>query len=351
MNLNTIPFLNRVTDKDKAFLARQLATMVISGLPLDRGIGVLLTQTKKPAMKKALQGILQDLESGSAFSTALSKHPNVFDSIFVNVVISGETVGKLAEVLDQLATQLERQSAFAGKVRGALMYPAFIFAAMIVVGAIMITRIVPQLEGIFQESGAKLPWATQVLIFISRFLLTSWPIVIIGAIAFIYGIGAFFKSQPGRRLLDQIAIKLPNQQGIDVYMARFSRTLGMLTQAGTPIIKAIEVTGEVINNSLYHEILANVRQQVERGIPLSVPLSESKLFPPIAVQMVLVGEQTGRLDEVLLKIADYYEEQSEEKIKTISTLLEPVIIAIIGLAVGFMVYSILVPIYNVAQLQ
>ena len=355
MNLNfslpSLPMFNRVSANDKAFLARQLATMVSSGLPLDRGIGVLLTQTKKPELRAALEGILKDLEAGSAFSSALAKHPKVFDEIFVSVVLSGETVGKLAEVLEQLAIQLEKQSDFSSKMRGALMYPIFILFAMIVVGLITVTRVVPQLESIFQESGAKLPFATQVLIFISTFLLNYWWIVIVMVIVLAVVAQMFFVSKPGRRLLDQIAIRLPFEQGTDLYMARFSRTLGMLIQAGTPIIKALDVTAAVINNSLYHDELLNVRQQVERGIPLSAPLSESKLFPVIATQMVLVGEQTGRLDDVLLRMAEYYEAQSDEKIQSISSLLEPVIIVIIGIAVGYMVYSILVPMYNIAQLQ
>ncbi len=350
-DLNKLPFFNTVSSREKAFLARQLATMVVSGLPLDRGVGVLLTQTKKPALKTALEAILQDLEAGTAFSSALAKHPNVFDDIFVSVVVSGETVGKLAEVLDQLATQLEKQSDFAGKVKGALMYPAFIFVAMLIVGGITMTRVVPQLESIFKESGAKLPIATQILIAISNFLLHDWMLVVVLAVGVGVLVRVFLASPPGRRLLDTIAIRLPYEQGLDIYMARFSRTLGMLTQAGTPIIKALEVTGEVMNNSIYHAEMANIRAQVERGIPLSAPIAQSKLFPEIATQMILVGEQTGRLDDVLLRMAEYYESQSEDKIKNLSNLLEPVIIVIIGLAVGFMLYSILVPIYNVAQLQ
>jgi len=350
-SFSNIPIFNRVGGRDKAFLARQLATMVTSGLPLDRGITVLLTQTKKPVLKAALEGILKDLQSGAAFSTALAKHPEVFDEIFVSVVISGETVGKLGEVLDQLAIQLEKQNSFAGKVRGALLYPAFIVVAMLVVGAITMTRIVPQLESIFDEAHAKLPFATQALIWISNFLLNDWVIVLVVIAVAVVGGRYFFTSKVGRRLVDQLVIRLPYEQGLDLYMARFSRTLGMLMQAGTPIIKALDVTGEVINNSLYRDELILLRQQIERGIPLSVPLSESKLFPIIATQMVLVGEQTGKLDEVLLKMAEYYEDQSEEKIKNVSSLIEPVIIVIIGIAVGFMVYSILVPIYNIAQLQ
>ena len=351
LNVSTLPIFNHVNARDKAFLARQLATMVSSGLPLDRGIGVLLTQTKKPILREALEGILKDLEAGSAFSTALAKHPKVFDEIFVSVVLSGETVGKLAEVLEQLALQLEKQSDFAGKVRSALMYPIFIFVAMIVVGLITVTRVVPQLESIFKEANAKLPFATQVLIALSNFLLGYWWLAVIMAIGASVLVRMFFTSKPGRRLLDRLATRLPYDQGIDIYMARFSRTLGMLIQAGTPIIKALDVTAAVINNSLYHDELLVIRQQVERGIPLSAPLSESKLFPIIATQMVLVGEQTGRLDDVLLRMAEYYESQSDEKIKNISSLLEPAIVAIIGIAVGYMVYSILVPIYNIAQFQ
>lgn len=350
MNLN-IEFFNRVSVKDKAFLSRQLATMLSSGLPLDRAVSILASQSRKKIIKDTLEAINKDLESGQKFSAAIARHPKVFDRVYVNIIISGEAVGKLAEVLVRLADQLEKENNFTGKIQGAMLYPIFITLAMIGVMILMMVKVVPQLKEIFIESGVELPWATKLLVSTSQFIINYWWICLLVLVGFIIIIRLFLVSKPGIYLLNKIQINLPWGIGKDVYMARFSRTLGMLVQAGTPIIEAVKITAEVMNNTIYKNSLFYVAEQLERGIPMSVPLEKDPYFPLIIPQMVMVGEQTGQLDRVLGNLARYYENQTDDKIKGLTSLFEPALIVIIGTGVGFVVFSILGPIYSIVQLQ
>ena len=346
-----LPFQGKITIKNKAFLARQLATMIASGLPLNKAINILADQERNPKLKEILVGVLNNLEAGSSFSTAAARYPALFDKVFVNVVVSGETVGRLSDVLAQLAEQYEKDGEFSGQVKGAFAYPAFIISAMLIVGGIMMVYIVPQLESIFKEANAKLPLPTQIIISISSFLQHDWILLILGIVALFFVLRAYFASAAGKRLVDLAQISIPGNIGVEISMARMAQTLGMLVQSGTPIIEALNVTADVLDNIYYKELLEDAVSQVKRGIPLSVPLSQSKYFPPIVSQMVSVGEQTGELDKILMNLGQYYQGEVDDKLKNISTLVEPVIIVIIGIAVGFLVYAILIPIYNIAQIQ
>lgn len=355
MNLNLdfkqLPLFNRIPPREKAFLARQLAAMLGSGLPLNKALGILTNQTRSSRLQEILTGVETDLETGLPFSAAIAKYPELFDRIFVNVVVSGEQVGKLAEVLAQLADQLEKDNGFTSRIKGALAYPAFVLAAMLLVGGIMTTYIVPQLRQVFDEAGSKLPFTTTLLIGLSDFLIHFWWVLLLVVIGAGGLLATYLRSKAGEAVLGTVQIKFPGGLGYDVYMTRLSRTLGMLVQSGTPIVEAITVTGAVMDNVLYERLLGDAAEQVKRGIPLSVPLGASELIPPIVAQMVEVGEQTGQLDQILLNLAAYYEGEADGKIKTIGSLIEPVVIVLIGIGVGFLVYSILVPIYNIAQLQ
>ena len=352
MNLNfNINLFDRVTIKDKAFLSRQLATMITSGLPLDRAISILAAQTRKPIMKKTLDEINKDLESGQSFSAAISRHPKVFDKVYVNVVVSGEAVGKLAEVLTHLANQLEESNKFNSKVQGALLYPIFIVIVMIAIMIIMLITVIPEISKVFLESGAQLPWTTQLLIVSSKAIINYWWIFIVVIVGLIVAVKVFLSTSTGKYLYNKIQVNLPYDIGKDVYMSRFTSTLGMLTQAGTPIIDAVKITAGVMNNIIYKKSLENIANQLERGIPMSVPLEKDPSFPLVVPQMVMVGEQTGKLDQILLNLADYYEEQADDRIKGLTSLFEPALIVLIGIGVAFVVFSILMPIYGIVQLQ
>jgi len=347
-----IPFLkNRVTGSERAFLARQLATMLSSGLPIDRAVAVLANQTHNPYLASVLGQVGTDLEAGLPFSGAIAKYPRVFSRVFVNVIIAGEAVGKLAQVLEEMAKRLEDEQEFTGKIKGALYYPLFVLGAMILIGGVLIVYVIPQLKLVFEEAGVVLPLTTRVLIAISDFLASQWWLAILLIIGVMIGIRYYLRTSIGRRMMDSLVLRLPTGMARDIYMARFSRTLALLVKSGTPIIEALSITAEVINNQLYAETLQAARDEIARGVPMSVPLSRSVLFPIIIPQMILVGEQTGRMDQVLESLADYFEQESNTKLKSLSSLFEPVMIVIVGLGVAFMVFSIFIPIYSIAQFQ
>lgn len=341
----------RVSLAEKAFFARQLATMVNSGLALDRAIAILAGQVKNKYLAQILEVVLADLEAGQTFSAAIAKHPKVFNRVFVNVVISGEAVGKLGDVLNQLAENLASESGFNSKIISALYYPIFVLVAMFIVGAILIIKVIPQLKSIFEEAEVQLPFVTRALINVSDFLVSYWWLTLLGIVGLVLIIRIFLASSTGKTVKDSLQINAPGGIGKNLYMARFARTLGMLIQAGTPIIEAINITAEVINNGIYRDILKNAKNEVERGIPLSIPLGKSDDFPSIVPQMILVGEQTGKLDQILINLAQYYENETDSKIKGLSSLFEPIMIVIVGGGVAFLVFSIIVPIYNIAQFQ
>jgi len=350
--MKQIVIFSRVSTKEKVFFTRQLAVMVSAGLSVDNCIRLLRMQTKNPAMQKILDQVYRDVTAGEKLSDSLSKFPKTFDVFYIAVVKSGETLGKLDVVLTHLANQMEMFQSFSSKVKSALAYPAFIIVAMVGVVVLMMVKVIPTLKTVFEEAGAQLPLATRVVIAISDFMVGYWWLLLIVLVVLIVGLLFFFRSTAiGRFWWDVIKLKTPliNYVSYDIYMARFARTMGMLIQAGVPIIEAIKITTAVVNNRIYTRILKNVIAQVERGIPMSVPMEKAKEFTVLTTQMVMIGEQTGRLESLLTKVAEYYEEETDTKIKTIASLIEPVTIVIIGVGVGFILYSILYPIYSLTS--
>lgn len=350
MNIE-IPFLNQVTTKDRAFLARQLATMLESGLAIDKALSVVINQTRHTRLRKILTEILSDIEAGSPFSDALKKHPEAFDQVFVNIVISGEAIGKLAEVLRRLSIQLAKQSSFLMQIKSALYYPAFVLITMIIIVALMIIKVIPPLKEIFNEFGTQLPWTTRGLLAISDFMVQYWWVILIILIIAIIVLKYYLATENGKFALARAQIKFPTGIGKDLYMARFSQTLSMLAHAGTPIIRSLDITAEVMNNIIYEKSLKIVANQMERGIPLSVPLEKDPDFDSLVPQMISVGEETGQVDKVLENLAEYFEEQTNNKIKNINSLIEPALIVVIGLGVAFIVFSVIMPIYQLASMQ
>lgn len=346
-----IPFLHHVTVRDRAFLSRQLATMLSSGIPLAESVKVLTLETKNPLIKDSLNAIIHDLESGLSFSASIERQPHLFSKVYVAVTRSGEAAGKLEDVLLQLADNIEKENSLIGKVKSAMVYPVFILLAMVGVAILMMVRVLPQLKSVFTESGAQLPLATRFLIKTSDIMIQYWYLLVMGFVAAVIGLRLYLKTPSGILLLNQIQVRLPGGLSEGLYMARFTRTMSMLIKAGIPIIEALDISSEVMNNIIYLESLQQAEAQVERGIPLSTPLNQNPFFPKIVAQMVLVGEQTGRLDAILEKLALYYEEDVDTKIRGLSSLIEPVIIVILGIGVAFLVMAILMPIYNITNIQ
>lgn len=346
-----IDLFSHVGTKDKAVLARQLSTMLGAGLAIDQSFRILAAQTQKKVLKDAFAHIVTDLEQGNSLSFSLSKYNKIFDTVFIAIVRSGENSGKLDVVLNQMADRLELTDEFNSKIKAAMYYPAFVVCTMIVIIFLMMIFIVPQLKSVFADNNVQLPLATRMIIALSSFTVHFWwldiiIILVVGG-AFIF----FIRSKEGGSAWDKLKIKVPIAKDlyIMIYMARFCRTMSMLVQAGIPIMETIAISADVIQNHVYTTSLKNVASQVERGIPISVPLQKDKNFPPVVSEMIMVGEQTGKIGPVLTKLAEYYERETDTKIKGLSGLIEPVIIVIVGIGVGFLVFSIIWPIYSLAQ--
>ncbi len=343
-----LPFLKNVSVRDKSFVTRQLSTMLESGIPLAQSISIIGVQSDNDMMKETMASIVHDLEHGLNFSSSVAKHPRMFNRVYVSAVRAGEASGRLDSVLSELATQLEKDTDSTSKIKGALMYPAFILFAMIATVVVMMVKIVPQLESVFKESNQQLPLSTRIVIGLSDSMVSYWWLYIIVVGFVIWGLSFYMKTDSGREHWNTLKIKMPIVGDINKgsYMARFSRTLSMLIASGVPIIEALKIVADSIDNDIYREALLKVAYDVSRGVPMSVPLQRDKHFPMIVSQMAIVGEQTGKMDEVFEKLAHYYEGQTDDKIKGMSSLLEPMVLVIIGLGAAFVVFAIVMPLYN-----
>jgi type IV pilus assembly protein PilC len=345
-----IPFVGKISLKDRTLFARQLSTMVQAGLTLSQSLRLLIQQSKGGKFRSVEEAILNDIQDGFSFSTALAKFPEVFDAIFVNVVRSGEATGKLEQVLDQLSNNMEKDVKVRGKITSALFYPAFILVAMVGVAALMMVAVIPQLKDVFLSSGKQLPMQTVLLIKLSDFMVSYWYICILGIVGAVVGLRWFMRSPYGIELYSKVSLKIPIAGSIieQSSMARFGRLLGMLLNSGVPLIEALRLINDSFTNKLYQRSFAEVITQVERGVPMSVPISENPLFPLMVGQMVAVGEQTGKMDEVMNRLADYFDQEVDTKVNGISSLIEPFTIIILGVGVAFLVISILLPIYQIS---
>lgn len=342
---------NRITAKDKVIFTRQLGTMVKSGLPIVQALHILADQTSNKRFEEVITGISTDIEGGSNFSSALAKHPKIFDKVYINLVRSGEASGKLDETLERLAIQQEKSYRLAGKVRGALLYPAFVVVAMAVATILMLIVVIPPLKNIFAGAGADLPLPTRVLIALSDALLSYWYIFLAIAVIAVIGLRAYLVSPAGRFAWDRLKLRLPVFGSLfkKIYISRMTRTLATLVGGGVPILEALEIVSDSVGNQVYANALKEAATQVEAGVPLSTPLKANPAFPALVPQMISVGEQTGKMDQVLGKLADFYDEEVDTVVKNLSTLMEPIIMVILGIGVGGLLIAILMPIYSLGN--
>ena len=333
---------------EKTVFARQLATMVSSGLPLTNALEILRIQAGSDLMSAALGSMLADIQGGSSLAKSMSKHPDIFDKVTVSLVEAGEASGKLDVLLTQLADHLEKEQDFRSKTRGALIYPAVIGVAMLGVFIIMMIFVVPRLTALYEDIGAELPLPTRILIVISNLLVHGWwaLLVALGVIGF--AAYKYLNTDKGRYRIASFTFKFPifGKLSKESELARFARTLGLLVGAGIPITQALEIVAAAMGNILYRDAILAAEKQVERGVPLSVPIRADPNFDPLVAQMIAVGEETGKLDEVLEKVAGFFEAQAGQSVKNLSTALEPIILIVLGVMVGGLVLSIITPIYN-----
>lgn len=350
---DSLSSLGRVSLKSKVIFSRQLATMISSGLSLIQALKILYEQEKLKNKKFAeiIISISSEVENGISFSDALAKYPKVFSSIYVSLVRSGEASGKLDDVLERLATQLEKDYDLKSKVRGAMMYPVFIIVVMFIVAGVVVTFVIPQLKSLFEESGTKLPVITQVLIKTSDFVRAYWYLVILAIIGLIFSFIKFISTEKGRWLWDGTKLKIPVLGGLirNIYMVRFNRTFGTLIASGLPILEALIIVSDTIGNVRYKKEIMDISKQVENGVSLAVPILSSHLFPTMVSHMIEVGEKTGSVDKILGKLADFFDNEVNNTVATLSTMLEPILMVFMGAGVGVLVGAVLLPIYKLAS--
>lgn len=349
--LNVLPMRKGISSSEVVAFTRQLSTMISAGLPLTDSLVILEKQTKNQNFSKVVGEVVADVEGGMALSMAMSKHKRVFGTIYVKLVEAGETGGVLDKILSKLAENLEKEREFKSKTRGAFIYPAIVVAVMVIVISIMMIFVIPKLTSLYEEIGAALPLPTRILIFSSSFMRNFWWLVLILVGALFWGLRVFARTETGGQLISRLVLMLPIWGKIrkTLILSQFTRTLGLLIGAGIPIISALKVVSDLLANPAYKEGLDFAIRRVERGSSLYQPLAANPIFPPIIGQMLRVGEETGKMDEVLIRLSIYFESESENLIRNLTTALEPIILVILGLGVGVLVLSVIMPIYNLTN--
>jgi type IV pilus assembly protein PilC len=344
-------FRDRTKESDVSTFTRQLATMVNSGLPITEALLILRTQSGG-SMQKIIAQILADIEGGESLSAALSKHPKVFSRTYIALVKSGEVGGVLDTVLGRLADDIEKQQEFKGKVKGALIYPAIIVVGMVAVALIMVIFVIPRLTSLYGEFNAKLPLPTQILISISNIVLTLWPVLLLATFGGLYGFGLYRKTPQGKRTTDELILRLPIIGPLqkEVILANLTRSLSLMVGAGVSILDGLNITAEVVGNAVVSDALKDAAKDVEKGFPVAYSFAKHpEAFPFILSQMVAVGEETGKMEEVLSKVSHIFEVESDEKVKGLTAAVEPLVMVLLGLGVGFLVIAIILPIYNLTS--
>lgn len=329
---------------------RQLSTMIGAGLPLTDALSILQAQVP-PALQSKVADILRSIEGGSTFADALKHHADTFSRVYIALVSAGEAAGVLDTILMRLADTLEKQREFREKTKGALIYPVIVLIGMLLVSAVMMIFVLPKLTVMYQDFNVKLPFITLALISVSTFMSRFWYIMAIGIMAGVYVFGKWRQTKMGAYQYDVLLSKLPVFGKIKsmVLMAEFSRTLALLASAGVSLVESLEIVKEVADSEIMRRALADVKSDVEKGNPLATSLAKYPVFPMIVSQMTSVGEQTGKLDEILNRVAGYFESESEHVIKNLSTAMEPIIMVVLGVGVGFLIVAIVVPIYNLTS--
>lgn len=336
--------------EDITNFTRQMSTMIASGLPLVDALRLLKDQANPP-FKQIVEKVLSEVEGGSTLSDAMSATGNVFSNVYIALVRAGETAGVLDNVLKKLADNLEKQREFVSKTKGAMVYPAIVFFGMIVIVVLMMVLVVPKLTAMYKDFGAELPGPTKALMAISGFFVNQWYIV---ATVIIVGIVAFrnwVKTEVGALIFEQLIFRIPIYGKLkkDLILTEFARTISVLLSAGISILDALNIVSETLGSKIFGAQVKQTALYVEKGVPLSDAIARIEEFPKILPQMVSVGEETGKLDEVLAKLAAYYETESETKVKALTTAIEPLIMVMMGVGVGFLVIAVIMPIYNLTS--
>ncbi len=343
----------KITDKDVVILTRQLATMIDAGLPLVQCLDILGSQTENKTLAGVVAQVRSDVESGATFADALKKHPKAFDNLYVNMVAAGEAGGILDTILQRLATYMEKFMKIKKQIKSAMIYPSVIVFVAVSVVALLMVVVVPMLASMFAEMGQALPLPTRIVIAISNFL-KGWGglTLLIGIIGAFVALKQFRKTEQGLRLTDGIALKIPVVGSLiqRVAVAKFTRTLGTLMTSGVPILEGLLIVSRTAGNKVVEESIMTTRQSVSEGKTLAEPLSKSQVFPAMVVQMISVGEATGALDNMLNKIADFYDDEVDSAVAALTSMLEPMLMIFLGTTVGFVIVAMYMPIFQMGAI-
>lgn len=342
---------SRIPAKERVIFTRQLATLINAGLPLVQSLGTVEEQTSNKSLKNIVGQIIGDVNGGSSMADAFAKYPKVFNQVFISLVRAGETSGTLDKSLERLADQQEHDADMMGKIKGAMVYPAIVLVVIIGVIVFMLITVVPQVEKLYHDMGKELPFLTMLMVSAANFVIHFWWIVllVIGIVGFV--LARWVQTDSGRLTLDRVKLNMPLFSGLfrKMYMARFSRTSQTLMQSGVPMLEVLEICADAVNNKIIREEILRARDKVKNGKALSEGLSPEEYILPFVHQMVKIGEQSGGIDAMLGKVADFYEKEVDTAIKSISTAIEPILmVAMAGMA-GLMVGAILMPIYGLAN--
>lgn len=349
--LKFFSIFNRFKASDLVFFTRQLSSMLSSGLTLMQALNILKNQVRNSTVRDVVNGITTDIEGGRSFSSAISKYPDIFSLIYISLIKAAETSGLLDKVLLRLADNLEKEQKLKSTIKSALMYPAIVIIGMVIVVFIMMIFVIPQLSVLYQSLNLTMPLPTRIVIGISRFFVLFWPLVLgLGFLSFIV-YRRWHKTESGQLIIDDFKLKIPifGKLSREIILTEFTRTLALLVGSGTLVVEALNQVANVAGNVLYKNAVLGVAKRVEKGMTIGDSMEYFSLFPPILVQMTRIGEQTGKLDESLFKVSEYFEGEVDQSVKTLMTALEPLIMVVLGIGVAFLIISIITPIYNLTS--
>lgn len=344
-------FFSRIKAQDILLFSRQFSVMVSAGLSLVKSLESLADQSDNRALRRVCLEIAANIRGGGRLSSALAKYPYIFDNFYLNMVRAGETSGKLDEILNYLADEQEKNYDLKSKIKGAMIYPAFILVAVVVIGALMMTFVMPKMLAVLMETGANLPLATKILIAVSNFLQHYWYIVLMVVIGLVVFLRIITSTPLGRYIFDGFKLKTPVFGPLfrRIYLVRFSRSLATLVVGGVPIVSALKIVSDVVGNVIYQDLILRAVKAVEDGELIASAFSKSKEVPVMVSQMLTIGEQTGRLDAILDKLANFYAREIENLLSRLAVLIEPLVIIILGIGVGIIVAAVILPMYNLAS--
>lgn len=346
------PKRQKITDKDIVVFTRQFATMFIAGIPIVQGLDIMSKQADNKTLGAVITQIKADVETGTTLADALKKHPRIFDDLYVNLVAAGEAGGVLDAVLMRLAGYIEKAMKLKKKVKGAMIYPAIVISVAVLVISIIMIWVIPIFSKIFTEMGAQLPAPTMSVIWLSNFLGGIGGVMILaGLISTIFGIKQYRRTEAGKKNIDRLLLKAPVIGNLlqKVAVARFTRTLGTLISSGVPILDGLDICARSSGNKVVEEVVFEAKKEVASGKTVSETLSKSDVFPQMVVQMINVGESTGALDQMLVKIADFYDDEVDDSVANLTTMLEPMLMVFLGITIGYIVVALYLPIFKMGE--